>query len=103
MFWHRNGYNGKIVLLQPYPESSEADKRGAIRARRTRLQSGLLAKVPQGMIKFNKKLLSLEDLGTRGVRLFFEDRTEAIADLVVGAEGIRSVRLTKSLSGRTYY
>lgn len=87
----RNGYTGEIVLKQPWPENAQEDKRGAIRARRTRLQSGLLEKVPQGTIQFSKKLLSLEDLGDDGARLRFEDGTEAVADLVVGAEGIRSV------------
>lgn len=88
---YRNGYNGNIVLRQPYPESSDLDKRGAVRARRTRLQAELVAKVPEGVIQFNKKLRSLENLEQGGVRLLFEDQTEAVADLVVGAEGIRSV------------
>lgn len=75
------------------PESSDADKRGAVRARRTRLQSGLLAKIPPGVIQYGKKLASLEDLGDAGVRLIFQDQTEAVADLVVGADGIHSVCL----------
>lgn len=88
----RNGYTGDILLVQHSPENAEGDKRGAIRARRTRLQSGLLAKIPEGVIQFNKKLISLEDVGTNaGVRLSFEDQTEVVADLVIGADGIRSV------------
>jgi salicylate hydroxylase len=61
------------------------------RVRRTRLQSALKAKVPEGIIKLNKRLSSLENLEGDGVRLNFEDGTEAIADLVIGGDGIRSV------------
>ena len=93
---YRNGYTGKVLLVQPQPESAELDKRGAIRARRARLQSALLAKVPEGVIQFDKKLTRLEDLGNRGALLVFQNGTESVADLVVGAEGIRSVRDTFS-------
>ena len=47
--------------------------------------------VPPGLMQFNKKLVSLEDLGSDGVRASFEDGTETTVDLVVGADGIRSV------------
>lgn len=74
-----------------HPENSAVDQRGAIRARRTRLQQALLAQVPEGIIKFSKKLIHIEDLADEGVRLTFEDGTKALADLVVGADGIHSV------------
>lgn len=80
------------MSVTQHPENSDADTRGAIRARRTRLQSALLDKVPEGLIQFNKKLISLEDLPGAGVRLVFDDKTDAHADLVVGADGIHSVR-----------
>lgn len=73
------------------PENSQADSRGAIRARRTRLQSALLAQVPEGIIQYSKKLTYLENLRAGGVRLVFHDQMEAVADLVVGADGIQSV------------
>lgn len=60
--------------------------------RRTRLQSALKAQVPEGTIKLNKRLSSLENLDDGTVRLIFEDGAETIADLVVGGDGIRSVR-----------
>lgn len=43
------------------------------------------------MIKLGKKIVGLQDLGTDGIRLKFADGAEVIADLVVGADGIRSV------------
>ncbi|KAJ5813471.1 uncharacterized protein N7503_000221 [Penicillium pulvis] len=87
----RNAYTGNILSVTQHPENSDADTRGAIRARRTRLQSALLDKVPEGLIQFNKKLVSLEDLPGAGVRLIFDDQTDAHADLVVGADGIHSI------------
>lgn len=87
----RNGLNGDVVggtgvsslPIQYHPR----------RVRRTRLQQALLAKVPPGIIQLNKRLVSLENLEQGGVRLVFEDGTETTADLVVGADGIRSVSI----------
>ena len=89
-----NAYNGEVLGVTKNPENSDVDQRGSIRARRTRLQSALLAKVPHGMIQFNKKLVSMEDLREAGVRLVFQDQTETIADIVIGADGIHSVNQT---------
>lgn len=85
-------------MIQP-PDASAIDKIkddpfASIRARRTRLQAALLEKIPSGIIQFSKKLVSLEDLGeNKGVHLVFKDGTETTADLVLGADGIRSVGL----------
>ncbi|KAJ6094952.1 hypothetical protein N7467_002465 [Penicillium canescens] len=87
----RNAYTGKVLSITQNPENSAAHHRGAIRARRTRLQSALLAKVPDGVIQYSKKLVSLEDLPGHGVRLLFQDRTDVVADIVVGADGIHSI------------
>lgn len=46
--------------------------------------------MPDGIIKLNKRLSSLENIDF-GVKLRFEDETETMADLVVGGDGIRSV------------
>ncbi len=62
------------------------------RVRRTRLQAALVAKVPDGIIKLRKRLVSLSNLQEGGARLLFEDGEEVVADLVVGGDGIRSVR-----------
>ena len=55
------------------------------------LQEALAAKAPEDLIEFNKKLVGLKDLGKDGVRVSFEDGSETVVDLVVGADGIRSV------------
>jgi salicylate hydroxylase len=86
----RNGLTGVLVKKNnPSPLPVHYQPHGV---RRTRLQSALKAKVPEGIIKLNKRLALLEDLEGDGVRLGFEDGTEAIADLVIGGDGIRSVR-----------
>lgn len=46
--------------------------------------------MPKGTIKLGRKLVRLNDLGASGVELAFADGSTAIADLVVGADGIRS-------------
>jgi salicylate hydroxylase len=85
----RNGLTGELVKKNN--SSSLPVHYQPHRVRRTRLQSALKSKVPEGIIKLNKRLSSLEDLGSDGAKLNFEDGTEAIADLVIGGDGIRSV------------
>ncbi|KAG8165645.1 hypothetical protein KVR01_004197 [Diaporthe batatas] len=58
---------------------------------RTKLQSALLAHVPPGVVRLSKKLEKITDVGDKGVELQFTDGTIETADLVVGADGIRSV------------
>lgn len=62
------------------------------RVRRTKLQKALISQVPAGIIQLRKELISIENLPKGGVHLNFSDRTQAFADLVVGGDGIRSVR-----------
>lgn len=62
-----------------------------IRTQRTALQAALLEHVPPGTIQLSKRLARLVDRGDHGVELYFKDGTSAQADLVVGADGIRSV------------
>lgn len=83
-----NGITGEVVgstqaaalppRLQPH------------RVRRTALQSALVATVPPSIIHLKKTLKHLTNLDDV-VHLKFEDGSEVDADLVVGADGIRSV------------
>ena len=67
------------------------------RVRRTRLQAALVETVPPGLIHLKKALKSLVDRDD-SVQLVFEDGSEVNADIVVGADGIRSVGCRKSYS-----
>ena len=68
------------------------DEKLHIRTHRARLQEALLKAAPQERIHLKKRLTQLDFLPTGGVRLTFEDGYTTIVDLVVGADGIRSVR-----------
>lgn len=48
--------------------------------------------MPEGIIHLNKGVTSIENILDGGVKITFQDDTETTADLVVGADGIRSVR-----------
>lgn len=84
----RNGLTGDV--LKTKAPSTLPFKYQPQRVRRTRLQSALKSIVPEGIIKLNKRLSSLENLNS-SVKLTFEDGAVTIADLVVGGDGIRSV------------
>jgi salicylate hydroxylase len=85
----RNGLTGEALKKNDY-SAADPKYRGQ-RVRRTRLQNALKKQVPEGTIKLRKRLSSVTDLGAEGVRLVFEDGEEVVADLVIGADGIRSV------------
>lgn len=86
----RNGLNGD--LIGSTGESNLPPRQQPHRVRRTRLQSALVGKVPPGVIQLRKRLQGIENLA-QGVKLTFEDGTAYEAELVVGADGIRSVSM----------
>ncbi|KAF3039469.1 hypothetical protein E8E11_007187 [Didymella keratinophila] len=84
-----NGRSGKELYRQEKPKATA--RRAPIRTQRTKLQSALLSRVQPEAIQLSKKVVRIVDLGAAGVELQFKDGTSATADLVVGADGIRSV------------
>lgn len=85
----RNGRSGEELSRREKPELPVG--RGPIRAQRTKLQSALLSHVNPDTIQLSRKLHRMVDKGSEGVELQFKDGTVVEADLVVGADGIRSV------------
>ncbi|GAM37890.1 monooxygenase [Talaromyces pinophilus] len=85
----RNAYTGEVV--DPGFKHDPNDLYQARRTRRSRLQNALYAEVPKDIVHFNKKLVTLENLEEKGVRLIFADGSQTTADIVVGGDGIRSV------------
>jgi salicylate hydroxylase len=61
------------------------------RFHRGHLHSALLQHVPRESIHLNKKV-SGAVATDEGVAIYFEDGTEAHGDLLIGADGIKSVR-----------
>lgn len=95
---HRNGLTGEVLKVT---RNKDFGERKTMRVRRTRLQRALREKVGEGVVKLGRKLVQLEDLGEgKGVRLRFEDGGETEADLVIGGDGIRSVRVAQSCRSR---
>lgn len=62
-----------------------------VRCERTTLQKALLEQVPPGLITLKKKLIGLQKNET-GTKVEFADGTSDEVDLIIGADGIRSVR-----------
>ncbi|KAH7346987.1 hypothetical protein BKA66DRAFT_433144 [Pyrenochaeta sp. MPI-SDFR-AT-0127] len=83
-----NGRSGKELHRREKPKHDI--QRPPIRTQRTKLQSALLAHVDPDVIHLSKKVTEIKDRGQEGVVLYFKDGTSATADLIVGADGIRS-------------
>jgi len=61
------------------------------RYHRAHLQQALLENVARDIIHLRKKLVSVDVDPKAGVTLEFEDGTIATADVLLGADGLRSV------------
>ncbi|POS77046.1 hypothetical protein DHEL01_v204563 [Diaporthe helianthi] len=85
---HRDGITGE--LLYTYPPYEGQWKYHDTRVRRTVLQDALKRRVPAHIIQLKKRLVDMVQQPGGGVILLFEDGTSAHADLVIGADGIRS-------------
>lgn len=71
-------------------EAGHKELHRTARFHRAHLHGALLSHVPKENVKLGKKISSINTEG-KGVDLGFEDGSTATADLVIGADGIRSV------------
>ncbi|KZT51350.1 FAD/NAD(P)-binding domain-containing protein [Calocera cornea HHB12733] len=86
----RDGLTGELLGQRWQKDSSPVGPPYA-RVERYKLQNALKKEVPEGLIQLSKRLVEIEEKDT-GLTLKFEDGTSfEDADLVVGADGIRSV------------
>ncbi|WWD21420.1 hypothetical protein CI109_105905 [Kwoniella shandongensis] len=86
---NRNGNTGHLISRRY--QSVDPDTPARSRIERYKLQNALLSGVPKDLIQLNKKLVEIKE-SDEGVTLFFKDGTDAGPfDLVIGADGIRSV------------
>src|SRR5215831_15367138 len=87
---NRDWKSGDIKFDMIFGESAET-KFGApyLLAHRGDLHAALASAVPDEFVKLNHKLVGLDETG-EGVRLTFADGTSAVADAVVGADGVHS-------------
>ncbi|WVW81189.1 hypothetical protein I302_103180 [Kwoniella bestiolae CBS 10118] len=85
----RNGSTGELISRRYQKVDPEAAPRSRIE--RYKLQKALLGQVPTGFIQLSKKLAKIVE-SPKGIELNFQDGTAAGPfDLLVGADGIRSV------------
>jgi salicylate hydroxylase/6-hydroxynicotinate 3-monooxygenase len=88
---NRDWKTGEVKFDMIFGESAEA-KFGApyLLAHRGDLHEALASAVPDECVRLNHKLVGL-DQGSDGVRLSFADGGSAMADAVVGADGVHSI------------
>jgi salicylate hydroxylase len=85
-----NGRNGKL-LIKKYNSDDINPHRQSSHLVRAKLQAALLKNVDKTHVNVAKKLVGVEHLPDNQVRISFEDGFMDEVDLLVGADGIRSV------------
>jgi salicylate hydroxylase/6-hydroxynicotinate 3-monooxygenase len=111
---NRDWRSGDVKFDMIFGESAE-QRFGApyLLAHRGDLHTALASAVPAACIRLNHRLVGLDELGD-GIRLVFADGATALADAVVGADGVHSlvrdilfdtapVRFTGRIAYRTTY
>lgn len=96
-FYSRDGISG-ILVKQTYPPAHVPPHQAPCRVHRGRLQRALLKETDQRRIRPGMKLVSVELLPCGKLHLTFDDGFTDNVDLLVGADGIRSVSLCHNLS-----
>jgi len=88
---NRDWRTGEVKFDMIFGESAE-QKFGApyLLAHRGDLHAALASAVPDQYVKLNHKLLGLDEISD-GVRLAFANGETAVADAVIGADGVHSV------------
>lgn len=86
----RDGRSG-VVVKQTHPPAHVAPHQAPCRVHRGKLQKALLKEVDQDRIRTGAKLVNVERLPSKKLRLIFSDGSTSEVDLLIGADGIRSV------------
>ncbi|KGO41575.1 Major facilitator superfamily domain, general substrate transporter [Penicillium expansum] len=86
---HRNGRTGDLLLSNGQKDTPPRHKHA--RALRTVLQRGLLDGVDASLLRLSSRLIEIIELPNGALSLRFEDGRTDEVDLLVGADGVRSV------------
>ncbi|CAG9990486.1 unnamed protein product [Clonostachys byssicola] len=87
---HRNGLSG-VLEAKAAPKEGVPPHQESCRAHRSVLQQALLKEVDQSRIRVGQKLEKVEKLSSGKLRITFAGVFSDEVDLLVGADGIRSV------------
>jgi 2-polyprenyl-6-methoxyphenol hydroxylase-like FAD-dependent oxidoreductase len=74
---------------------------GSYAFHRADLHQVLFDELPRGIVELNHKLISFQQTGDK-INLKFENRSEVAADVVIGADGIKSI-VRETLFGKSTY
>jgi salicylate hydroxylase len=86
---HSHWKTDQVVSFDTHTDVPDA-RHHTTRFHRGHLHSALLEHVPFQSIHLNKKI-SRAEVSQDGVSLYFEDGSSAHGDILIGADGIRSV------------
>lgn len=86
----RNGRTGQLLEQSHHPADTPPQQHSC-RMVRAKLQAALLKEVDQSRIRVAMKLVEIEKVPNGRLRIGFEDGFSDQVDLLVGADGIRSV------------
>jgi 6-hydroxynicotinate 3-monooxygenase len=90
LWMSRNLTDNKLLFALPLGDSALSQYNSPyLTVHRGDFHSILMNAVEPGTVQFNKRLASIEN-AEQGKKLSFEDGTEVVADLVIGADGLRS-------------
>lgn len=97
---NRNGRTGHLLARTVDTNARMAPHQEGCRTLRANLQNALLRKVSQKNVFVGKKLTKVSRLGSGALSISFEDGFVTEVDLLIGADGIRSVSAQHLLGGR---
>jgi salicylate hydroxylase len=92
----RDGRSG-VIVKQTHPPAHVAPHQAPCRVHRGKLQKALLREANQNRIRTGAKLSNVERLPCGKLRLIFSDGLTSEVDLLIGADGIRSVSESYSI------
>lgn len=86
-----NGRSGELLIVRDSPKIVPFHRQ-TCRLARAKLQSALLKNVDQTHVHLSKKLTRVEHIPDNRVRITFADGDVDEVDLLIAADGTRSVR-----------
>ncbi|KAK3319397.1 hypothetical protein B0H66DRAFT_575832 [Apodospora peruviana] len=86
-----NGITGKLIYTSASKTDGGPPHHEPCRMHRAKLQQALLKEVDQTRVLTGKKLVDIVQLPSKKIRITFQDGFVDEVDLLVGADGIRSV------------